>query len=719
MLLCDVNNFKQAKAINKMEEIYFSKNSGEGICLSKLKRQHNGFRRALEKHHIKPIVIESNKNCPEQVFVRDVAFKVENTWCICNMSTDVRAPETAQFIKFLKEKGQSYYQFKSHIEGGDVVIWNKTIFVGIGARTSKDSIPEMCAQFPDYDIIPITLSKDILHLDCVLGIVNNTAVVYKPGIDKNSYTTLSKLFNLIEITLDEQESMATNFLWVGNVVFCEKANKRVNLLIKSLGLTVEEVEFNEFHKLGGSLRCCSLEYIVESYIHKNYLHYENNQLYYKDINLLSLVSKYGCPIKVGYPEMVKERIIYLKNIFNKYIQVSNYKGRYFYATANKASYYAENVITAGKFADFYEVSSVSDLAIVERVLSKKIVKKKKIICNGIKDLKYLSLMCKLVDKGYEILNIVDSVSEFENILKYPFKNTLEIGLRVKVEDLYEKNPKIVKYNRFGLYKKEVDYILKTYKKNPKLNLTTVHYHQRSSRFDTEKYLTNLSQAFSEYVRIASKEKSVTTFDIGGGCPYDKIEEYDYVQFAKITIDTIKQLSLKYGVAEPDIIQENGRYTVSDACFNIYKINTIKYDDKPWYITDDSFMTSLPNSWALQEDFLILPINLIENKQIPVRLAGDTCDGDDVYYYQSKEELLLPEIKDGQTLYIGIFGMGAYQEILSGIGGIHHCLNREEHDLIIYKKKNKNHFYYVRHAQTINYLFKRLLYKNKKNMNRFK
>ena len=131
------------------------------------------------------------------------------------------------------------------------------------------------------------------------------------------------------------------------------------------------------------------------------------------------------------------------------------------------------------------------------------------------------------------------------------------------------------------------------------------------------------------------------------------------------------------------------------------------------------MTSLPDTWALQEDFLILPINLIENKMIPVRLAGNSCDGDDVYYYQSKSEFMLPEIKEGQTLYIGIFGMGAYQEILSGIGGIHHCLNREEHDLIIYKKKNKNCFYYVRPAQTIKYLFKRLLYKNKRTMKKFK
>lgn len=715
MILCDVNNFRLTDPINNAEKKHFK----QGINISKLKLQHNKFIKVLHKNNINPIIIKSDANCPEQVFVRDVAFKIDNTWCICNMATKIREPEINQFINYLKANNKSFYQFKSHIEGGDVLIWNQTIFVGISNRTNIDSVEEITTLFPNYDVVPIKLSQDILHLDCVLGIIDNTAIVYKKGMDKDSYNILNKLFNLIEITSEEQENMATNFIKLGDIVFCEKSNKRVNLLIKKLGVTIKAIEFQEFHKLGGSLRCCCLDYSINDYAYKKYLHYENNQLFYKDINLHSLVSKYGCPIKVGYPEMIKEKIRYLKNIFNKYIKISNYNGKYFYANANKASYYAENVITAGKYADFYEVSSVSDLAIVERVLSKKIVEKKKIICNGIKDKEYLSLIYKLVDKGYNILNIIDSIEEFKNILNYPFKQNIELGIRVKVEDIYNNNPMFAKYNRFGLYPNEVDYIIETYKNNPKLKLTTIHYHQRGSTFNKENFLKNLSSALEQYAKAVKKDKNITIFDIGGGCPYDKIGEYDYTQFVKMTIDTIKQLSLKHKIPEPNIIQENGRYTVSDACFNIYKINCVKNDDKFWYVIDNSFMTSLPNTWALQEDFLILPINLIENKMIPVRLAGNSCDGDDVYYYQSKPEFMLPEIKEGQTLYIGIFGMGAYQEILSGIGGIHHCLNREEHDLIIYKKKNKNCFYYVRPAQPLKYIFKRLLYKNKRTMKKFK
>lgn len=453
-------------------------------------------------------------------------------------------------------------------------------------------------------------------------------------------------------------------------------------------------------------------------VFKNYLSYKNNKLFYKDINLYELVKKFGNPLKVGYPLMIKEKILGLKYIFNKVIQQHNYQGKYFYANANKASYYAENVITAGKYADYYETSSMSDLAIVKRILSKKIVGKKKIICNGIKDDEYLSLIFEMIDEGYEILNIIDNSEEFEKIVNHNFKNQLEIGLRVKLKSIYANNLNIAKFDRFGLYENEIEKIVKEYKKNPKINLTTIHYHQRGSRYDQEKFISSLTSAFKVYASMSKVDKNINTLNIGGGCPYDKINEYNYNEFVEMLISTLQNLSKEFEVKEPDIIQENGRYTVSDACFNIYKVNVVKDDYKPWYIVDNSFMTSLPNTWALHEDFLILPINLIENKQIPVRLAGNTCDGDDVYYYQSKQEFMLPEIKDGQTLYIGIFGMGAYQEILSGIGGIHHCLNREENDLIIYKKNNKYKFYQVRKAQTLKYLFKRLLYKRKSIMKKF-
>ena len=43
-------------------------------------------------------------------------------------------------------------------------------------------------------------------------------------------------------------------------------------------------------------------------------------------------------------------------------------------------------------------------------------------------------------------------------------------------------------------------------------------------------------------------------------------------------------------------------------------------------------------------------------------------------------LMLPE--DGQGLVVAVFGVGAYQQMISGRGGAHHCLNPEMRRIII-------------------------------------
>ena len=105
------------------------------------------------------------------------------------------------------------------------------------------------------------------------------------------------------------------------------------------------------------------------------------------------------------------------------------------------------------------------------------------------------------------------------------------------------------------------------------------------------------------------------------------------------------------------------------------------------------MNMTPDMWGIQQDFTILPVNLYENDCIPVCLGGETCDPDDRYFLQDKNvKIFMPEINKGQKLYVAIFSVGAYQEIISGIGGIHHCLIPEGNELVMYKNKGKLQYY---------------------------
>jgi len=61
--------------------------------------------------------------------------------------------------------------------------------------------------------------------------------------------------------------------------------------------------------------------------------------------------------------------------------------------------------------------------------------------------------------------------------------------------------------------------------------------------------------------------------------------------------------------------------------------------------------------------------------------------------------IITEDNLSEELYIAIFSIGSYQEIISGVGGIHHFMLPEGNELIIYKdKEGKLNYYKVNNKQ---------------------
>ena len=132
------------------------------------------------------------------------------------------------------------------------------------------------------------------------------------------------------------------------------------------------------------------------------------------------------------------------------------------------------------------------------------------------------------------------------------------------------------------------------------------------------------------------------------------------------------------------------------------------------------MNFLPDAWALGQNFVILPLNGWEREAVKVRLGGITCDPDDTYYKHDKENFIyLPKMQEDEDLFIGIFGTGAYQEMISGVGGVHHCLLPEGNELIIYKKNGKLQFDEITLMQTPEKVLKILDYHGMHDLERYK
>lgn len=91
-----------------------------------------------------------------------------------------------------------------------------------------------------------------------------------------------------------------------------------------------------------------------------------------------------------------------------------------------------------------------------------------------------------------------------------------------------------------------------------------------------------------------------------------------------------------------------------------------------YFCNFSVFQSVPDAWAIEQVFPILPIHrLDEEPAIRARLCDLTCDSDGRLDRYVDREGVMPtlavhELKEGEHYLIGLFMVGAYQEILGDI-----------------------------------------------------
>jgi N-dimethylarginine dimethylaminohydrolase len=246
------------EVINEVQASYAAENIDKTIAVN----QHEGFVRTLKDEGVNVIQLRPDENLNEQVFTRDIGFTVDRYLFVSNMEKDLRKPETERLKQWLRDQEIPYQQLTAApIEGGDVIVDEQTLWIGISDRTNKDAAKELQEKLPDFEVNQIPIREDVLHLDCTFNLLNSeTALIYKDGIrDKQVLQKLENRYELIEVTKEEQFQMGTNVLSIGgHKVISLPENSRINTTLKEKGFHVIEVPFSEIIKSGGSFRCCSL-----------------------------------------------------------------------------------------------------------------------------------------------------------------------------------------------------------------------------------------------------------------------------------------------------------------------------------------------------------------------------------------------------------------------------------------------------------------------------
>jgi arginine decarboxylase len=417
----------------------------------------------------------------------------------------------------------------------------------------------------------------------------------------------------------------------------------------------------------------------------------NQELQFHDLDLMQLIQEYGTPLKLTYLPKVSENIQLAKHWFNKAMKKHNYKGKYHYSYCTKSSHFKHVLDEALRNDIHLETSSAFDLNIIDSLIESGAINSKNfIICNGFKRDEYISNITKLINRGYKnCIPIIDNYEEID-LLTAEAKKKFKIGIRIASEE----EPKFEFYtSRLGIgYKNILNFYRNEIKNNKKVELKMLHFFINTGIKDNAYYWNELNKCLKVYIDLKRICPSLNSLNIGGGFPIKTslAFDYDYEYMIDEIINQINQACSEAEVSVPHIFTEFGSFTVGETSANIYKVLYQKKqnDRESWNMIDSSFITTLPDSWAINKRFIMLPINRWEDNYERVLLGGLTCDSDD--YYNSEQHInaiYLPKYRKEKPLYIGFFNTGAYQESIGGYGGLQHCLIPQPKHILINKQED--------------------------------
>lgn len=404
---------------------------------------------------------------------------------------------------------------------------------------------------------------------------------------------------------------------------------------------------------------------------------EDNSLRFHDIDLIKLVETYGAPLKFTYLPQISNNINRSKQWFQKAINKHNYNGKYQYSYCTKSSHFKHVLNEALKNDIHIETSSAFDIDIVENLkIEGKISNDTFVLCNGFKRSQYITNIAKLINNGHtNCYPIIDNYEEID-LLSEEINGKFNVGIRIASEE----EPKFEFYtSRLGIgYKNIVPFFKNQIQNNEMVELKMLHFFINTGIRDNAYYWNELTKCLKVYTSLKKICPTLNSLNIGGGFPIKNSLgfEFDYEYIVDEIVNQIKLACEEEGVEVPDIFTEFGSFTVGESGGAIYEILYQKQqnDREKWNMINSSFITTLPDSWAINKRFILLPVNRWNDTYERVLLGGLTCDSDD--YYNSEQHMnaiYLPKFNKEKPLYIGFFNIGAYQETIGGYGGLQHCL----------------------------------------------
>jgi diaminopimelate decarboxylase len=457
----------------------------------------------------------------------------------------------------------------------------------------------------------------------------------------------------------------------------------------------------------------------------DYLRYDDDgQLWLNDLCLVDAARRYGTPLEIVDTTLVERRCREFRALAHAAAEAAGYPGRLSFLYAAKANMASEMVAAAYRSGWQAETSAVQDLHNLTWLKRHDLLPPNlRVVCNGFKlppsswgyphadlpvdgrpvlpepparagrtPISYAEQILAMAANGWDITPILDAgeLPYFDRQASVPLK----VGLRLKfghVESLGELDPWV---SRFGQDLAGVQSSAAAIAASERLTLTTLHAMVGAAETIPVAQLVNgIGVAAQVWATLKQEHPTLSELNMGGGLP-PLAEAYDHRGFLSALFAKLLDVTAAAGVPAPDFTFELGSLVAAEAGFHVFKVLQFKRNHRAgkgeptwWAILDGGLMAAIPDMLFLGKPFRFLAITGADRPARHVRLGDVTCDSDGRYppkAFGPTAGVPLPAWAgpNAGEQYLLIPCVGAYQEVLAGVRGAHHCGLLEAVELIL-------------------------------------
>lgn len=223
------------------------------VDLALARRQHFAYVTTLRALGLQVTELAPDDDFPDSCFVQDVALAIDGQLIVTRPGAESRRGEPDAMMDALRSTGLPIQRIlaPATLDGGDVMITENAVYVGLSARTNADAVTQLQGMLRHKVIgVPLTAGLHLLSSCSYLG--DEKLLITEP------LTHAPQLQGFEQFVISQEEAYAANVLVLGKHAVMPAGFPLTESQLQEAGLQTHALDMSEFEKRDGGVTCLSL-----------------------------------------------------------------------------------------------------------------------------------------------------------------------------------------------------------------------------------------------------------------------------------------------------------------------------------------------------------------------------------------------------------------------------------------------------------------------------